>query len=320
MKKILATALSLALMLSLAAACGADAPSEPIGSDNNSPPLADSPSPDQQQPDPPPPPEPAPSNESNFDASQFINVVSREDGSGTRGAFIEIFGVLHDGIDRTTQEAHIADGTNLVLTTVAGDLYSIGYVSMGALNDTIKALSVDGVAPTTDNINNGTYTVMRPFNIAYKELNEVAQDFYNFIFSADGQAIVDDRGYITVPDTGSFTSTMADGTVTISGSTSVFPVMERLIQAYEDINPNARIDLQGGGSSAGMRDAIGDVSDIGMASRDLSDEEMAELNHQAICIDGIAMVVNLDNPITGITSENVTGVFIGELARWSEIQ
>ena len=314
MKKTLAIIVSAILILALISACGNSAPQAPA-----TPAAPDAPNApeDAETPETPETPD-APV--SNFDANRLINVVSREDGSGTRGAFIEIFGVLQDGEDRTTQEAHIADGTNLVLTTVEGDAYAIGYVSMGALTSDVKALAVDGVQPTVANVNNGTYTVMRPFNIAYKQLNEAAQDFYDFIFSDEGQAVVESRGYITVDATGPFVSTMASGTVTVSGSTSVFPVMERLIEAYEAINTNARIDLQGGGSSAGMRDAVGGISDIGMASRDLSDDEIAELSHRAICIDGIAVIANLENPLDNISSDDVTLIFIGELTQWSDIQ
>ena len=329
MKKVLAITLVCLLTLTALTACGsgdtqssgqgtesspanspasspADSPSNSTAISPSSPPAAESPQ--------------GTTNDSNFDLNHFINVVRREAASGTHGAFIELFGILHDGVDRTTPEAQTADGTNLVLTTVAGDTYAIGYVSMGALNPTVKALSVDGVAPSVDNINNGTYGVMRPFNIAYKDLSNVAQDFYDFIFSAEGQAVVLDRGYITVDDTGPFSSTQPSGTVTVSGSTSVEPLMARLIQAYEEINPNARIDLQGGGSSAGMRDAIGDISDIGMASRDLSADEISQLNHRAICIDGIAIIANLDNPLTNIISDDVTDIYIGEITAWSEIQ
>ena len=321
MKKTIAVIVSLMLTLVLAAACGGGSGAPPADSQAGSPAPAagSSPAPAAGGSQPPASSEPAAGNTSSFDSSRDIAVVSREDGSGTRGSFIEIFGVLHDGVDRTTPEAQFADGTNVVLTSVAGNTYAIGYVSMGALNPTVKALAVDGVDPTVANVNNGTYPVMRPFNIAYQELSDVAQDFYNFLFSEEGQAIVDDRGYIEVSSTGPFVSTRPSGTVAISGSTSVAPVMERLIFAYEELNPNAVMELMSTGSSAGIRDATEGVVDIGMASRELSDTEKAALNHRPICIDGIAIITNLDNPADSISSEAVTAIYIGDVTSWSDV-
>ena len=254
-----------------------------------------------------------------FDASQEIIVISREEGSGTRGAFIELVGIETDDGDQTTVEAIISNGTAVVITTVAGSTYSIGYISLGSLNDSVKALKVDGVEATAENIKAGNYAIARPFNIAYKgELSDLQQDFINFIMSDEGQAIVDDEGYISV-STGDFTSTMPEGQIAVGGSTSVSPLMEKLVEAYNVHNPNAVIDVHSSGSSAGMTGAIDGSYDIGMASRELKDSEKAELTSMVIAQDGIAVVVNPDNPLSDITPEEIRQIFVGEILTWDAL-
>lgn len=253
--------------------------------------------------------------------SGAIHVVSREDGSGTRGAFVELTGVEDDNGDNTTVEAEIANRTDAVLTTVAGNEAAIGYVSLGSLNDTVKAVTVDGVEATVDNVKSGDYTLSRPFNIATKgEPTGVAADFIGFIMSADGQAIVEEEGYIKVNDAAeAFTSDGSSGQITVGGSSSVSPVMEKLIEAYKAVNPNAQIDLQTSDSTSGMTGAMDGTFAIGMASRELKDEEAAELTGTAIALDGIAVVVNPANTVDNLTMDQIRSIYVGETTDWSEV-
>ena len=256
----------------------------------------------------------------NSTAGNPISVVTREDGSGTRGAFVELFGIEDaDGNDAITQSAEISNSTSVVMTTVAGNPDAIGYISLGSLDDTVKALEIDGVAATVDNINNGTYKVYRPFNIVTKEgLSETAQDFVNFIMSEQGQAIVAED-YISVENNGSYTPSGKTGTVTVSGSSSVTPVMQMLKEEYEALNPDVTIELQQSDSTTGVNDAIAGTSDIGMASRALKDSELEQgVVGTVIANDGIAVIVNNENTVTGLTSEQVKGIYMGELTNWSE--
>ena len=252
--------------------------------------------------------------------SGAIHVVSREDGSGTRGAFVELTGVEDDNGDNTTVEAEIANRTDAVLTTVAGNEAAIGYVSLGSLNDTVKAVTVDGVEATVDNVKSGTYTLSRPFNIATKgEPTGVAADFIGFIMSADGQAIVGED-YITVNDEAeAFASDGSSGQITVGGSSSVSPVMEQLIEAYKAVNPNAQIDLQTSDSTSGMTGAMDGTFAIGMASRELKDEEAAELTGTAIALDGIAVVVNPANTVEDLTMDQIRSIYVGETTDWADV-
>lgn len=257
----------------------------------------------------------------NSTAGNPISVVTREDGSGTRGAFVELFGIEDaDGNDAITQSAEISNSTSVVMTTVAGNPDAIGYISLGSLDNTVKALEIDGVAATVDNINNGTYKVYRPFNIATKEgLSETAQDFVNFIMSEQGQAIVAED-YISVENSGSYTPSGKTGTVTVSGSSSVTPVMQVLKEEYEALNPDVTIELQQSDSTTGVNDAIAGTSDIGMASRALKDSELEQgVVGTVIANDGIAVIVNNESTVTGLTSEQVKGIYMGELTNWSEV-
>jgi len=262
---------------------------------------------------------------SGFDQESSISVVSREDGSGTRGAFIELFGIeekAEDGTkkDNTTKEAVIADKTDIMLTNISNNDHAIGYVSLGSLNDTVKALDVDGIKATTENVKNGEYKISRPFNIATKgEPTGLASDFINFIFSKEGQEVVS-KSYIVIDDKApAYSGNKPSGKIVVGGSSSVSPLMEKLIEAYKLINKDATIELQTNDSSTGMKDTISGTLDIGMASRELKDSEKAELKDSAIALDGIAVIVNSKNTLTNVTTEQVNEIFTGKSTKWSEI-
>lgn len=264
---------------------------------------------------------------SDFDTSKSISVNSREDGSGTRGAFIELFGVEEkdangNKIDNTTLEANITNSTSVMMTSVAGDPYAIGYVSLGSLNDSVKAVKIDGAEATTENVSNGSYKVSRPFNIATKgDVSEVAQDFIDFIMSADGQAIVEENHYIKVAGAEAYAGSAPEGKIVVAGSSSVSPVMEKLKEAYLAVNPNADIEIQTSDSTTGMTSAIDGICDIGMASRELKDSETeAGLTSTVIALDGIAVIVNNENPIDELTSEQVKSIFVGDTTSWADVQ
>lgn len=259
--------------------------------------------------------------------SQTITVVSREDGSGTRGAFIELFGIEQKDangkkVDNTTDDATITNSTEVMMTTVAGDEAAIGYTSLGALNSSIKALKVDGAEATAANVKSGTYKISRPFNIATKgTVSEVTQDFINYILSEDGQKIVESNGYISQGNSGAFTSNGASGKIVVAGSSSVTPVMEKLLEAYQKVNTGAKIELQESDSTTGMTAAIDGTCDIGMASRELKDsEKSAGLTNQVIALDGIAVIVNNKNSASNITFEQVKAIFTGEITDWSNVK
>ena len=259
--------------------------------------------------------------------AEEINVISREDGSGTRGAFIELFGIEQkdaDGnkVDYTTDEADITNSTSVMMTSVAGNPNAIGYISLGSLNETVKALTIDGVEASVENIKAGAYTVARPFNIATQaEVSEAAQAFIDFILSAEGQAVIEANGYIAVvEDAPAFAGSSIEGKVVVAGSSSVTPVMEKLKEAYEAINPNANIEVQQSDSTTGMNNAIEGVCDIGMASRAVKDSEIeAGLTSITIAMDGIAVIVSNDNATEGLTKDQVRAIYMGEITDWSEI-
>ena len=255
-----------------------------------------------------------------------ITVLTREDGSGTRGAFIELFGIEQEDVDgnkvdNTTSAAEITNSTSVMMTTIAGNTSAIGYISLGSLDDSVKALKIDDVDATVDNIKNGSYKVSRPFNIATKgDVSEVAQDFINFIMSEEGQKVVEDNGYISQGNNGAFSSTQPSGKIVVAGSSSVTPVMEKLKEAYAQVNSNATIEIQQSDSTTGMTSAMEGVCDIGMASRELKDSELeGGLNGTVIALDGIAVIVNNENPMDGMTSEQVQKIFTGEITDWSEL-
>ena len=259
-------------------------------------------------------------------ASGMITVVSREDGSGTRGAFIELFGIEEkiDGekVDMTTEEASITNSTSVMMTTVEGDENAIGYISLGSLNDTVKALKIDGSEATAENVADGSYKVARPFNIVTAEgLSEVAQDFVDYIMSAEGQQIVEDNGYIkAAPEAEAYAGEGASGKVVVAGSSSVTPVMEKLKEAYEEVNPDVTVEVQQSDSTTGINFAAEGSCDIGMASRELKEEEESlGLTPLVIARDGIAVVVNTTNEIEDMTSEQVKAIFTGEVTEWEEL-
>lgn len=255
-----------------------------------------------------------------------INVTSREDGSGTRGAFIELFDIEEKDssgakVDKTTTSAAITNSTAVMMTTVANDKDAIGYISLGSVNDTVKAVKIDGAEASADAVKNGSYKVSRPFNVVTKgELSAVAQDFLDFIMSTDGQKVVSDNGYIEVENGGAYTSKGLTGKVTVAGSSSVTPVMEKLAEAYKALNPNVTIEVNQSDSTTGVTSAIEGACDLGMASRELKDSETSQgVTAKVIATDGIAVIVNNDNKVDNLTSDQVKKIFTGEVTKWSEI-
>lgn len=259
--------------------------------------------------------------------SREINVLSREDGSGTRGAFVELFGIEQkneagEKVDYTTDACDITNSTSVMMTSVSGNDNAIGYISLGSLNATVKALNIDGVAATVENIKNGSYSIARPFNIATRsEKSVAAQDFIDFILSAEGQSVIEEKGYIAAVDgAAAFAGGSASGKIVVVGSSSVTPVMEKLKEAYEAINANVTIEIQQSDSSSGMNSARDGVCDIGMASRDLKDSELeAGLIPTTIAMDGIAVIVSPDNSVNGLTGEQVRDIYMGKITDWSEV-
>lgn len=298
-KKITATALFGVLAVSAFAGCGSASSSSNGSSD-------------------------AGSDAAKFDASKTISVVTREEGSGTRDAFTELTGVLvKDGdnkTDNTTTSAVTINSTEAVITNVKDNEAAIGYISLGSLNDTVKALKIGGVEATADNVKSGDYAVSRPFNIAYKgELSDVAQDFVDYIMSSDGQKIVSDNGYVTVSENAAYSGKKPSGKISVAGSSSVSPVMEKLAEAYQKVNTNAKVEIQTSDSSAGMQSAMGGTCDIGMASRNLKDEEKSALKVETIAKDGIAVIVNNANTCDDLTLDQVKSIYTGETTVWSDI-
>lgn len=298
-KKITATALFGVLAVSAFAGCGGAGSSSNGSSDTGS-------------------------DATKFDASKTISVVTREEGSGTRDAFTELTGVLvKDGdnkTDNTTTSAVTINSTEAVITNVKDNEAAIGYISLGSLNDTVKALKIGGVEATADNVKSGDYAVSRPFNIAYKgELSDVAQDFVDYIMSSDGQKVVSDNGYVTVSENAAYSGKKPSGKISVAGSSSVSPVMEKLAEAYQKVNTNAKVEIQTSDSSAGMQSAMGGTCDIGMASRDLKDEEKSALKVETIAKDGIAVIVNNANTCDDLTLDQVKSIYTGETTVWSDI-
>lgn len=259
-----------------------------------------------------------------FDTSKTIAVVTREEGSGTRDAFTELTGVLvKDGdtkTDNTTSSAVTINSTEAVITNVKDNDAAIGYISLGSLNDTVKALKVGSVEATAENVKSGDYVISRPFNIAYKgELSEVAQDFVDYILSSDGQKVVADEGYVAVTENAAYSGKKPEGKISVAGSSSVSPVMEKLAEAYQKVNTNAKVEIQTSDSSAGMQAAMEGTCDIGMASRDLKDEEATALTATTIAKDGIAIIVNTANTCDDLTVDQIKAIYTGETTVWSDV-
>ncbi|WP_461883876.1 substrate-binding domain-containing protein [Fusicatenibacter sp.] len=261
------------------------------------------------------------------DFSGAISVISREDGSGTRGAFIELFGVEEkndagEKVDNTTVDAQITNNTSVMMSTVAGNQYAIGYISLGSLNDEVKALQIDGAEATAENVENGSYKVSRPFNIVTKDgLSADAQDFVDYILSTEGQQVVSDDGYIAIKDTKAYEGSCSGEKVVVAGSSSVTPLMEKLKEAYAAVNSNANIEVQQSDSTTGITSASDGLCDIGMASRDLKDEEKSlGLTATVIATDGIAVIVNKENPTENLTSDQVKSIYVGETTDWADVK
>lgn len=260
-----------------------------------------------------------------FDAGKQIDVISREDGSGTRGAFVELTGVEQkiDGkkVDMTTEDAQITNNTAVMMTTVAGDTYAIGYISLGSLNDSVKAVKVAGVEATAENVKSGAYKVARPFNIAWKEdaLSDAGKDFIAYILSSEGQAIVNANGYVGSDDAAAYEAAGVTGKVVVAGSSSVSPVMEKLAETYMAVNANVEIEIQTSDSTTGMTSAMEGACEIGMASRELKEAEAAELESTAIAMDGIAVIVNNENPVENLSLEQIGAIYTGETTVWNEL-
>ena len=259
---------------------------------------------------------------SDFDTTQAITVITREEGSGTRSAFVELTGVEDDSGDRTTQGAATQNSTNGVMTTVANDETAIGYISLGSLDDSVKAVSVGGVAASADTVKDGTYTLSRPFNIVTngEATDPVAVDFIGFCMGADGQALATEEGYIGTDGAEAFTSTQPSGNITVGGSSSVSPLMEKLIEAYGEVNPNATIELMTTDSTTGVTGALDGTYTIGMASRELSEDEQAQgATATVLALDGIAVVVNPANPVSDMTTEQICSIYLGETTTWDQL-
>ena len=260
-------------------------------------------------------------------ASGDITIVSREDGSGTRGAFIELLGIEEkdangNKVDNTTEDAKITNSTSVMMTTVEGDVKAIGYISLGSLNETVTELKVDGAEATPENILSGTYKVVRPFNIATKsDISDAAKDFINFIMSKEGQAVVEENGYIAVGDQPAYEAAGVSGKIVVAGSSSVTPVMEKLKEAYVAVNKDVEIEVQQSDSTTGMQSAIDGLCDIGMASRELKDSETsAGLSATVIAQDGIAVIVNNESGIKELTSEQIKAIYTGEVTAWEDVK
>ena len=262
-----------------------------------------------------------------FDTAQDIAVFTREDGSGTRGAFIELTGVEQkdaDGkkVDMTTEAAAVQSSTNGVMTAVANDPTAIGYISLGSLNDTVKAVTVDGVKAGADTVKDGSYTLARPFNIVTNgdATDPVAVDFIAYSLSADGQALATDKGYIG-SEGEAFTSAQPAGKIVVGGSTSVAPLMEKLVEAYKTVNPNAEIEHLTTDSTTGVSGALDGSYTIGLASRDLKDSETeAGAKATVLAMDGIAVVVNPENPVENLTVDQIKSIYVGEVTTWDEVE
>ena len=309
MKKFICTALTLAMVVGSLAGCGSSSSKETTAASGAATEAAT---------------EAAAAGD--FDTSKEISVNSREDGSGTRGAFIELFGVEEkaaDGtkVDNTTVEANITNSTAVMMTSVAGDPYAIGYISLGSLNDTVKAAKIDGAEATTENVANGSYKVARPFNIVTKDgLSDVAKDFVDYIMSAGGQDIIEQNGYIKIDqNAAAYAGSKPEGKIVVAGSSSVSPVMEKLKEAYLAVNTNADIEIQTSDSTTGVTSTQEGICDIGMASRDLKDTETG-VTATTIAQDGIAIIVNNENPVENLTSDQVKSIFTGETTVWADAQ
>lgn len=261
--------------------------------------------------------------ESSSAVTGAITVISREDGSGTRDAFTELMDIVDaDGNDATVQTAEITNSTSVMMSTVKGNAKSIGYVSLGSLSDTVKAVSIDGVAPCVETVKDGSYKLQRPFKIAYIDgtLSDTAKDFLSFIMSTEGEKIIGEEGYIGLDATDTYQPSGISGTVSLAGSTSVAPVMNVLADKYKQLNPDVKIEIQESGSSAGIESALQGAVDIAMSSRELKEDEAKALKAETIALDGIAVIVNAENDIDNLTSQQIKSIFNGEIKVWEDVK
>lgn len=257
----------------------------------------------------------------------LMHVISREEGSGTRGAFTEITGILEkndtgEEVDNTSEEVTVVNSTEGVVSAVNSDENAIGYISLGSLNDEVKAVKIDGVEVSSENVNSEDYKIARPFLLAYREeeLSEIGQDFLDFIMSTEGQAIVEEDGYVSLEATEEYQPKNLQGRIAVAGSTSVTPLMEKLVDAYKEFNPGFEADIQSNGSSAGIQAVQEGIAEIGMSSRALKAEEEEIVESSTIAMDGIAVIVNKNNPIEDLSLDHVRDIFVGEILDWEEIE
>ena len=259
-----------------------------------------------------------------------ITVITRESGSGTRGAFIELTGVQQkdkDGnkVDRTVKTAQVANSTAVALQNVQKNPSAIAYISLGSLTDSVKAVPFEGTAATVDNIKNGSYTLSRPFNLAYKEDNDnpTLADFMKYIASTEAAEVINGEDFIAPENTASYTkpATAPTEKLVVNGSSSVYPLMQALVESYCKASgvSKSTIDLQFNDSTAGMTGAMNGTYDLGMASRELEESEAAALQSVVLATDGIAVIVNNMNPITNITKEQLCNIYIGVATKWSDV-
>lgn len=255
--------------------------------------------------------------------AESIYPISREMGSGTRGAFVDIFDVKQETgkkIDATSKKAEVTNSTGVMITTVANSKNAIGYISLGALNDEVKALKIDGVAPSVANINNKSYTIFRPFNVVTKTKTPLAEDFLSYASSQNALAIIEKAGYIAVSKN-AFSSKKPKGKLVIAGSSSVTPLMEKLKEAYEKINPNANLEILQSDSTTGVTSTIEGIADIGMVSREVKQSELKKgLKAQVLALDGLAVIVHKSNKLDDISKESVKKIFMGEVTNWDEVR
>lgn len=250
-----------------------------------------------------------------------INVISREAGSGTRDAFTQLTGIKENGSDNTAVTSEITSSTFVVIKSVAGDKNAIGYVSLGTLAGDIKALKINGTAPSAENIENGTYPLVRTFNIVDRgDLTAEAQDFVDFVMSAEGREIIEKEGYVAAGEADSPEKSEKDsrkGRIVIAGSTSVAPLMDVLADKYMKYHPKVKIEIQQTGSGAGITSVLAGACDIGISSRELTEEEMAKgARASAIARDGIVVIVNQENETEDMTIDEIRDIFTGRRTVW----
>lgn len=255
-------------------------------------------------------------------AAENIYPISREMGSGTRGAFTEIFGIQKElkgkKIDATTKNAEVTNSTGVMMTTVANSKNAIGYISLGSLNDTIKAVSIDGVAPNVANINKKKYKISRPFNVVIKKSNPLIEDFLGY--SINAKEIIEKSGYIATKSQ-KFTSKKPEGKLVIAGSSSIAPLMEKLVESYKSVNPNAVIEIQQSDSTTGVNVVVEGIADIGMVSRDVKEGELKRgISARVLAVDGLAIIVNKENPISNISKDSIYKIFTGEITTWDKVK